>query len=140
MHVCASVCVCACVFVRVYVCARVCIRARLCLYVCARAHACECMCVYVCACVCLAAPQTLQWRARRCAGAAFAEAGVRMCCCCCSMSTKLGIGQVQALRPGWQRCMNTASTNSARQAPALCGPCLKLHTPRALQANKGPHF
>ena len=92
---CARACVCVFVRVHVYVCVRACVytRACLCKYVCARAHACvrvcacACTCVRVCrhACVCLAAPQMLQWCAWRCAGVAFAETGVRMCCFCFSL-------------------------------------------------------
>jgi len=100
---CACICMCACVYVCARVCPCVCARAcvcvyvcaRLCLYVCARALACvrvcACTCVRVCAglpvCLCCG-PQMLQWCAWRCAGVAFAEAGMRMCCCCCSLSVE----------------------------------------------------
>ena len=81
--------------------------------VCVRAFVFMCVRV-VCAgtpvCLCCG-PQMLQW----CAGVAFAEAGVRMCCCCCSLSVeRAGASMVP-------RCLNSASTNSVRQEPALSG-------------------
>jgi hypothetical protein len=134
MCVCVCVCVfvrvCACVFVRVYVCARVClcvcmcicmctpvsIRARVFVCMCVRAHACARVCARLC--VCLAAPQMLQWCAEHCAGAAFAEA-VRLCCCCSLSAERAGASRC----PSWPQCRISASTHSARQAPALCASC-----------------
>jgi len=118
---------------RVYVCVRACVYlcARLFSYVCACAHACVyvCVCMYLCARVRLAAPQMLQWCAWRCAGVAFADAGVRICCCCCSLSAKrTGASMVP-------QCQLTASTHSARQAPAPCAPC-----PTSTPSQHGLHF
>jgi len=87
----ARVCVCACVPVFcaracVCVCAPVCIHTHICVCMCVRVH--MCACVQARLCVCLAAPQMLQWCAWHCAGVAFAETGVRMCCFCCSLSVE----------------------------------------------------
>ena len=143
--VCVSVCtcicvrVCACVLVRVFVCTRVsvfervhvyvCVRAceyvcnvctRLCLYVFAHAHACEC--VYVCVCLCVPYCPTDAAVAWRCAGAAFTEVGVRMCCCCCySLSVeRAGASMVPGLATMSELCFNTqwaASTCTVRSMP-----------------------
>jgi len=56
-------CMCMCVWVCVYV------RLSMCLCICVRVCMCVCTCTPVC--VCLAAPQTLQWRAWRCAGSLY---------------------------------------------------------------------
>jgi hypothetical protein len=77
---------------------------------------------------CIYFPSTLQWCAWRCAGVAFAEAGVRMCCCCCSLSVeRAGASMVP-------RCLNSASTNSARQAPRLQQTVRGMHLHRAVHA------
>jgi len=71
--VCMLVCVCVfvCVLVCVCVCTLVCVCVHVCVYVCA--CVCRCVCAHVNEGVCPAAPQTMRWCARRCAGAGFAK-------------------------------------------------------------------
>ena len=76
---------------------------------------------------CIYFPSTLQWCAWRCAGVAFAEAGVRMCCCCFSCLLR---GQVPAWCPG---CLNSAPR--LQQTVRSKHLHRALHAPRTVQAN-----
>ena len=123
-----SVCLCMCM------CTSVSIHARWCLYVCAHACVCMCVCVCVCAyvcvsvcimcacvclCVCLAALQMLQ-----CVhDAVLEQPSLKQAWGCAAAAVSCLLrGQVQTQCPGWPRCLNSASTLSARQAPAPCAP------------------
>jgi hypothetical protein len=94
---CACICMCACGCV----CVRVCVH----VYVCACVRVSVCVCVSVCLCVCACL-------------CVLACAFVFVCvCACCSLSVeRAGASMVP-------RCLNSALTRSARQAPAMCIPC-----------------
>ena len=85
---------------------------------------------------CIYFPSTLQWCAWRCAGVAFAEAGVRMCCCCCSLSAKrTGASMVPVLATMSELCFNTqcaASTCTVRSMPLIA-------RPKSNPSQHGPH-
>jgi hypothetical protein len=117
--VCACVCVCRCVCVRVRTCVCVSVRARLCVRCCPTDAAVVCMTVL---------------------GAAFAEAGVRMCCCCCSLSVeRAGASMVQGGWPLPKLCFNTqcaAGTSTVRSMPREQSKLTRTALPkRPIQAN-----
>ena len=136
LGICVSARACVCVFVHahvhVYVHVHACKYSRVCacMWVCVRMRVCVCTRVCVCACVCarLCVPCCPTYAALVCMIVLEQARGRAAAAVACLLR-----GQVQTCC-GAGHCLNSASTLSVRQAPALCAPC-----PTNSPSQHGPH-